>query len=275
MDRNLSIAVQNQPSSAVDVRLYVKASEFLALKNASNSLGQPSGISTISDVSVFKNEQNCSGSITLNATRLTTASSLYEYGYVLSASVNSFSTFYFAKSTLAVLPVSLTSFDAVKQDNSVKLDWVTENESNTSKFEVERSTNATDFVAITTVAAKGGTTSATGYTVNDDHPVNGINYYRLKPVDKNGQFRYSNIIKVDFTKKYTVNISPNPAHDYMVISGAGVFKQIQVLDAAGKMIKQMNRQSNNRYSLAGLGTGIYFIRLVGANDTTTVKLVIE
>lgn len=275
MDRNITITTQNPVTgSNVDIRLYIKTSEYLALKNATNTMGQPSGIATINDVAIFKNEEGCSGTITLNATRLTTIPGLYEYGYVLSASINSFSTFYFAKNTLAVLPISLISFDAVKQNSNVKIDWVTENEINAAKFEVERSSNNGGFTAIGTVAAKGNT-AQTNYTINDNQPFAGVNYYRLRSIDKGGQFTYSNIVKVDFGKIYSINILPNPAHDYITVTGASAFKQIQVIDVAGKMVKQMNKQVNNHYSLSGLGAGIYFIRLVGDEEITAIKIVIE
>jgi uncharacterized repeat protein (TIGR03803 family) len=275
MDRNITITTQNPVTGAnVDIRLYIKTSEYLAIKNALNSMGQPSGISTINDVAIFKNEQSCSGAITANATRLTTVSGLYEYGYVLSANINAFSTFYFAKNTLAILPISLISFDAIKQNSNVKIEWVTENEINAAKFEVERSNSNGGFTAIGTVAAKGNTIQ-THYTITDNQPFAGVNYYRLRSIDKGGQFTYSSIVKVDFAKKYSINILPNPAHDYITITGASAFKQIQVIDITGKLVKQMNKQTNNRYSLSELGAGVYLVRFVGDEAITTEKIIIE
>ncbi|MGC4101225.1 choice-of-anchor tandem repeat GloVer-containing protein [Ferruginibacter sp.] len=277
MDRNLTISTQNPVTgSNVDIRLYVKTSEYLALKNATNSLGQPSGITSINDIAVFKNSQPCatSATITLNADKQTTVASAYEYGYVLTASINSFSTFYFAKNTFTTLPLNLISFDGIKQDQTVKLNWVTENEINTQNFEVEKSSNASSFTKIATVAAKGNSIQ-TSYTATDNQPFAGINYYRLKLLDKNGQFSYSNIVKIDFSKKYSITILPNPAKDYITINGAGAFTQVQVIDAAGKVVKQMNKTSNNRYSVSSLERGLYFIRLVGADETVVSKIMVE
>ncbi|MGG9962082.1 choice-of-anchor tandem repeat GloVer-containing protein [Ferruginibacter sp. SUN106] len=274
MDRNLTITVQNQPASNVDIRLYVKTSEFLALKNATNSIGQPSGINTISDVAIFKNEQTCSGTLTQNAAKLTTVTGAYEYGYVLSASISSFSTFFFAKNTFTALPLTIINFDAVKQEQSVKLNWVTENEINVANFEVEKSSNASDFTAIGTVAAKGNI-ATNNYSINDNHPFAGVNYYRLKAIDKNSQFKYSGIVKVDFSKKYTINILPNPAKDYITINGADAFKQIQVIDVTGKVVKQMNKEATNRYNISGLNKGVYVIKLINQQEIVTSKIVIE
>jgi uncharacterized repeat protein (TIGR03803 family) len=274
MDRNITITVQNQPTSNVDIRLYVKTSEYLSLKNASNSLGQPSGISSINDIAILKNTQTCSATLSSNPEKITTAASAYEYGYVLAASINSFSTFYFAKNTFTVLPVTLVSFDAIKQDQKVKLNWATENEINFASFEIERSSNARDFNIIATVPAKGNFSGAS-YTITDTKPLASQNYYRLRSVDKNGQFTYSNIIKIDFTKTYNISILPNPARDYITINVAIDFKQIQIIDMTGKLIKQMNRNQANRYAVADLSKGIYLVRLIGFGDTVTGKIVIQ
>ncbi|GAB2838827.1 choice-of-anchor tandem repeat GloVer-containing protein [Ferruginibacter profundus] len=274
MDRNITITVQNQPSSNVDIRLYVKTSEFLALKNATNSAGQPSGISTISDVAIFKNEQTCNGALTQNAAKLATATSAYEYGYVLSASISSFSTFFFAKNTFTALPLTFINFDAVKQEHDVKLNWATENEINLANFQVEKSNNAGNFTAIGTIAAKGNA-SQNNYTITDSQPFAGVNYYRLKATDKNSAFRYSGIVKVDFSKKYTINILPNPAQAYITITGADAFKQIQVIDVTGKVVKQMNKELTNRYNISGINKGVYIIKLINGQETIAGKIVIE
>lgn len=274
MDRNISINVQNQPSSPVDIRLYVKTSEYLALKNALNSMGQPSGIASINDISIFKNEQACGAAITGNAAKLITTASVYEYGYVLSASVASFSTFFFAKNAFAVLPLNLISFTAQKQTKTVKLNWQTTNEINLAGFDVERSMNGSDFSQITFVPAEHDLT-VNNYSANDDKPVAGLNYYRLKMTDKDGKFSYSYIAKVDFSKPYSVSILPNPAKEYIMVTGADAFTQLQIIDVAGKLVRQMNRSLTNRYSLTGLSKGVYYIRFTGAQETLTSKIIIE
>lgn len=274
LDRNISIMVQTQPSSPVSIRLYIKTSEYLALKNATNSLGQPSGITSINDIAILKNPQTCASSLSMNPSKLATVASSYEYGYVLSANVNSFSTFFFAKNTFAVLPVTLLSFDAVKNNNSVAISWTTSAEINTHHFEVERSTPIIGFTTIATVAATGGNQQAR-YALNDDYPYNGMNYYRLKSVDKDGQAAYSTIARVDFTKKSTFSITPNPAHDHIVINGAGTFTQMEIIDVTGKVMRRMNKNISNRYSLYGLSSGVYFIRLTGGAETMTSRIIIE
>jgi len=274
MDRNITINVQNQPASTVDIRLYIKTSEFLALKNALNSLGQPSGITSINDISIFKNEQACTASITSNAAKLPTTASVYEYGYVLSASIGSFSTFFFAKNAFTVLPLKLIVFNAQKQNSTVRLTWQTENESGLAGFDVERSGDGSSFTRITGVPATNGF-SVNNYSANDNRPLHGMNYYRLKMTDRDGTTSYSYVQKVDFSKKYSVSILPNPAQDYIIITGADAFSKIQIIDVTGKIVKQMNKAANNRYPLSGLTKGIYYVRFTGAEETVISKIVIE
>lgn len=274
LDRNITISVQNPPAGNVDLRLYIKTSEYLALKNAINSMSQPSGISSINDLAIFKNQQNCPAEITENAYRLTTTNENYEYGYILKTSVSSFSTFSFAKNTFSVLPVNLISFNAVKQYSSVKLNWVTENELNFSRYEVEKSVDGTNYKSIAILNTNGNALQ-NNYNTIDVNPNMGINYYRLKMIEKNGEYSYSYVVKIDFGKKYAITMLPNPAKDYIIITGADAFMQIQIIDAAGKIVKQMNKKSDNRYSLNGLNKGIYFIRLSGDSDAVTNKIIIE
>ncbi|WP_462250967.1 choice-of-anchor tandem repeat GloVer-containing protein [Ferruginibacter sp.] len=274
MDRNIAITVQTQPATNVDIRLYIKTSEFIALKNAVNSQSQPSGVNTINDVAIFKNQQPCNGTITLNASKLITTASLYEYGYVLSASISSFSSFYFAKNTFSVLPLTLINFDAVKENNAVRISWQTEHEINFGNFEIERSGTSGGFTKINTVLAKGSYEKA-NYTIHDNQPFNGVNYYRLKLIDKDGHFTYSNIVKIDFSKKYSVSILPNPAKDYIIINGAAAFKQIQIIDITGKIVMKMNKELTNRYNIANLCKGVYFVRLIGREDKIAGKIIVE
>jgi uncharacterized repeat protein (TIGR03803 family) len=274
LDRNISISVQNPPATAVDIRLYIKTSEYLALRDGLNSLGQPSGISSISDIAILKNDEDCPAALNNNPVRLPTVSSNYEYGYVLAASVSSFSTFFFGKNTFSVLPISLLNFDAVKKDKQVALSWTTSAEVNVAHFEVERSTPNNNFTKIGTVNARGGN-SNTAYTMNDNQPFSGINYYRLKPIDKDGKFSYSSIVKVDMTKTYSISISPNPASDHITISGMGSFTRIELIDMTGRTVKQMAKNNSNRYDLSGLSKGIYWLRLSDGSESHTQKIMID
>lgn len=274
LDRNITITPQNRiTGSSVDLRLYIKTAEFLALKNATNSAGQPSGISTINDVAIFKNQQTCNANITQYAPRLATTTSAYEYGYVLSTSVDSFSTFYFAKATLAALPVTLTSFTATKHEHSVQLNWTSENETNMARYEIERSATGAVFSNLNNVAARNSGRRS-DYVLTDNHPFSGDNYYRLKIVDRNGQVTYSNIIKVNFSGTVKPSLQPNPATDRVFLNGLNGYRQVQVLDITGRVqLQQAVRNTSEQLDINRLAKGIYTVQLTGNGEPVLLRLV--
>ncbi|MEP6711904.1 MAG: T9SS type A sorting domain-containing protein, partial [Ferruginibacter sp.] len=189
--------------------------------------------------------------------------------------VTNFSPFTLASATpLNPLPVTLISFAASKCNTNVCLLWATENEQDFSHFELEKSSDGRNFLAINTVLARNAV-GRNNYTAADINPLNGINYYRLKIIDKDGKYNYSIVLRIDFTKKYLVSILPNPAHNFILINGADNFKQIQLLDASGKTVKQFAKTANNQYNITGLPKGVYLLRLLAEDERQTQKIIIE
>ena len=90
-----------------------------------------------------------------------------------------------------LLPVKLSSFLVQKTDNAVKISWSTEQEINSSYFVVERSADGRNWNNIATVNAAGNSSIRMDYSIYDNAPMKGINYYRLKLVDKDGKYDYS------------------------------------------------------------------------------------
>ena len=117
-----------------------------------------------------------------------------------------------ANETSSSLPVVLSNFsvDNVRSEN--RLTWSTESEIGTEKFIIERSPTGTKFESITELATTGSAAVGADYAIIDDRPLVGDNYYRLKIVDFDGSYNYSNIrlarVKSDET---TITVYPNPA----------------------------------------------------------------
>ncbi|MBP9097554.1 MAG: T9SS type A sorting domain-containing protein [Ferruginibacter sp.] len=274
LDRNISIATQNPVSGAnVDIRLYIKTTEYLALINANNSIGVTSGINSINDVAIFKNDQTCNNMVTFNASNIATTTSVYEYGYVLSASINSFSSFYFAKSSLITLPLNLVSFKAAKDGNKVLLKWNTENEINMLRFDVEKSVDGINFYRIDEKAAIEGYRNS--YQSTDPNVVNGINFYRLKMFNKDGSYRYSHTVTVDYTAYEPFTIFPNPAHDIIKIQSGKNYSEIQIFTITGVQVSRYKRTVSDKYNITGLQQGVYLVKLTGLNGSIVQKLVVE
>ena len=135
----------------------------------------------------------------------------------MQTSISSFSSFYFASNNITVLPLDLLTFTGqLQNNNSVLLNWKTENEVNTSHFVVERSADGIRYSGIGNVTANGrnNTGGSFNYSFTDNDAINQSSqrlYYRLKMVDIDGSYKYSNIISVSFpliTGK--LSIAPNP-----------------------------------------------------------------
>ncbi|GAB1349440.1 hypothetical protein MASR1M107_16540 [Ignavibacteriales bacterium] len=122
-------------------------------------------------------------------------------------------------SELAPLPVELTSFTASATGNKVILSWSTATEVNNRAFEVERKNNGS-WKSIGSVAGNGTTTAPKSYSYSDENAGSGKIAYRLKQIDFDGSFSYSNSIEVDLTPG-EFNLAqnyPNPFNPSTVIN---------------------------------------------------------
>jgi hypothetical protein len=159
----------------------------------------------------------------------------------------------------------LLNFTGKKVQDKTLLEWKTENEQNTSHFEIERSKNGMDFSSIGTVASLNGT-GTNQYSLTDPLPIKGLNFYRLRQVDRNGRFEYSTIIKLLF-EGYgkPMILYPNPASNYIQFDFAGKQKTvyINVYDALGKEVinTSLANQAPLKMDISILSKGQYFIQL--------------
>jgi len=151
-------------------------------------------------------------------------------------------------SGLFPLAANLIKFDAVKETAKVKLSWTTNSESQVKHYEVERSTSTAGFAKIATVAAKGNQqTGNFNYTVNDAQLFSAPVFYRLKTIDNNGGFKYSNIIRVggaansDDITLIAVNGASGTVKASLW-SGQYHDANIVLYDMAGKLIKDFGRK---------------------------------
>lgn len=143
------------------------------------------------------------------------------------------------------VPVELTSFTAKVGDNSVELNWTTATEINNSGFEIQKKA-ADKWEKVTFIKGKGTTTEKSNYSFTEDfkyQSVTGVIVYRLKQVDLNGAFSYSNQLNVtvDFTPKdYTLYQNyPNPFNPSTKIKFALPFDsrvKISVYNILGELI---------------------------------------
>ena len=164
-----------------------------------------------------------------------------------------------------VTPLTLLSFTGKKSGTVVYLNWKTTNEINTSHFEIERSKNGIAFEKIGSIISNN-TVYDNYYSFIDDKPFNGVNFYRLKQVDKDGKFEYSSIIKLlynGYGKPLT--IYPNPATTLIQLDFSGKEKTvlIAIFDAQGKQVIQTSIQNTSplKLNVQALPTGKYFLQI--------------
>ncbi len=185
--------------------------------------------------------------------------------------------------TVTNLPVSLLSFTATKEGNKSLLQWTTANEVNSSYFEAERSSDGVSFTGIGHVDAAGNSGSAKNYSLVDAKPVNGMNYYRLKVVDKDGEFSYSQIRTINEGMSFGVSIYPNPVKNSLNLnfsSDKAMTVQVVVVDNGGKVVATQQMEiasgaSTQGINVGGLSGGTYYVRLVGSEGEAELRFVKE
>jgi hypothetical protein len=114
-----------------------------------------------------------------------------------------------------LLPLTLLSFSANLNNNTVYLNWSTGTEINTDHFEIEKSADGIHFLAFQQVAAAGGISLTQKYIATDPNPSYDDTYYRLKMVDKDGKFTYSPVVHISKHNGEKPVIYPNPAKDHV------------------------------------------------------------
>ncbi|NUM71220.1 MAG: T9SS type A sorting domain-containing protein [Ignavibacteriaceae bacterium] len=146
----------------------------------------------------------------------------------------------------AAIPVELTSFEAVNNNGKVVLSWSTGTETNNSGFSVERSTNGQNWNQISFVEGKGTTTERQSYRFEDNSlTATGTFLYRLKQIDFDGTYEYSNVISVEVENPTTFAVEqnyPNPFNpstkiSYSLASASNV--KLIIYDALGKVVDEL------------------------------------
>ena len=158
-----------------------------------------------------------------------------------------------------VLPLTVTNFTGQLRNNTTTLHWIITSEGHLQQYEIEYSNDGAKFTGIGTVSAQHKTCYAFEHNIFENK-----NYYRLKLVNKDGSFTYSNIITISQTSGAALNVFPNPANNFVVIDVEKLIvgQRIQILNSDGKMVVQMKVVNHsNRLTIKNLPTGLYQAQL--------------
>lgn len=189
-----------------------------------------------------------------------------------------------------VLPVTLVNFSGFLNNNSqTQLKWTTATEMNNNYFDVERSVDGKIFTKITTVvssATNGNSTISLNYAYADD--VSGFKstiYYRLKQVDKDGKYTYSNVLRVNIATTVSDNLQvyPNPVISNNVNLKVQLFTdqnvQVRITDMLGSIVYKsaaikLFAGSNllNLTQSINLNKGTYVVQLFSDTNKTIIGI---
>lgn len=172
-------------------------------------------------------------------------------------------------SAVAPLPVQLISFNAAKANGKVVLNWATAQEINSDYFEVQRSTDATNWVTVSSVKAAGNSGNIRNYKAEDAAAASGNVYYRIKMVDNDATYSISNIARLSFAAANGKLFAyPNPASSFTVISsdknliGKVSLEVINTVTGVRAMQQVVNNPGNTfRINTNELTPGNYLIRI--------------
>ena len=189
------------------------------------------------------------------------------------------------------LPVELTSFTASTEKNGVTLNWKTATETNNYGFEIQRSVVSSQqsgnvWSKIGFVEGNGTTNAPKSYSFTDKS-ANGKTSYRLKQIDRDGKFEYSQTVEmmvVNTPKSFALEQNyPNPFNPTTAIGyqlSANSFTTLKVYDAIGREVATLVNEVKDagyysaQFDGAKLSSGIYFAKLTSSGKTQIRKLVL-
>jgi len=185
---------------------------------------------------------------------------------------------------LVGLPVSLIHFDGWNEGNINILKWSTASEINNDFFEIEKSQDGRLFKLLDKVDGNGTTTEVFNYQFEDKLISSGFNYYRLKQIDFDGSFQYSQIIVIENkTDQNQAHFFPNPcinSFNCTFISTGFENTIIEIIDNKGKVVQTETRSTTPGFQrvildFSTLPIGTYIIRLTHGSEKTDQSVFIK
>jgi hypothetical protein len=191
----------------------------------------------------------------------------------------------------AQIPVELTSFIASVIGGKVVLNWITATELNNSGFEIQRLKDSNveelqNWEAIGFVRGNGTTTEKSFYTFADQNPFVRTTYYRLKQIDFDGSYEYSNIVEVDFSLPIKFSLEqnyPNPFNPSTKIiwqSPVAGHQTLTVYDVLGneivKLVDEFKPAGSYEidFNASKLSSGVYFYQIQAGTFVETKKMIL-
>jgi hypothetical protein len=175
---------------------------------------------------------------------------------------------------VSALPVTLMYFNCQAKENSAILQWRSTDEIDLDGYFVQYSKNGVDFSDLAKINAEGS-----DHTYSFAHyDVNGTAYYRLKMLDNNGSYKYSEIRKLTFKTKPVLIIVPSPSNEYIHVyfDNTIYLKTIQILSVDGIILKTITNYSvGQQININDLPKAVYILKAFPKNDIPLTKTFIK
>jgi hypothetical protein len=181
----------------------------------------------------------------------------------------------FAPGTVVVLPVVLTDFGASRTAAGVQLHWATASETNSARFEIERSLDGVAFAPLATTVAAGTSQQARAYTHLDAAAPTGRIYYRLRQVDLDGAAHFSPVATVGGRAGAGLVLSPNPAHESLTFL-TDAPAPYTVRNTFGQVVRTgTTLASTTTLAVSELPAGVYLLELHASTGRVVQRFVKE
>jgi hypothetical protein len=286
-DVNMNVAVYNNTGAAANLVAwldYNKNNVFDASEGRSITVTSMAAMQVIPLSWININTATLvNGDLTYLRIRLSTAAGLTTAtptGYFLNGEVEDYPII-----VDMLLPAKLLRFDAYKNnEQQVKVAWDVLTEAGLKNYEVQYSTDQQNWITIGTQEVSGINSGVQSYTLTHYQPQNGKNYYRLKINELSGIINYGLIKSVQFQKKNSLQIMPNPAHastKLVLFTNSNGEIKIEICDMPGRTIqtkREYVQAGNCIITLNNLPSkaGIYNVRVIKSNQVAEVcKLIIN
>jgi Secretion system C-terminal sorting domain/Right handed beta helix region len=170
------------------------------------------------------------------------------------------------------LPITLSSFRGYHENGENHLHWTTENEIGNALFEMERSKNGIYFEKWQSVLPKSNNSiTSQMYSLVDKNPINRLMYYRIKQIDTDNRFSYSNIVQIQGeTDLKKPMVYPNPANDFLMAMQLDFDVALEIFDALGKKIYTETTSEETKIDIQSFAKGVYFLKIIKKDNTTSV-----
>jgi hypothetical protein len=164
--------------------------------------------------------------------------------------------------TLSILPIHIFKLKAINNGGKAQLEWEASTDAEASYFSIEKSEDGLVFTSIGKMSVTSTVNTVTKYSFEDPRFTK-TSFYRIVVYDKSGKSKISNIEALSKTPLTGIQVFPNPAKIFVVVSGLKDKQKLVLSDYKGSVLQQLNVTGSNQYiNLNGLAAGTYFVKIV-------------